>query len=1083
MMGRETEHLSHQPDDFSVKSLENTSRSNASVELPVLNGDSSASENGKSTRSASDIADMRANLQKQLDGSTGKKYWRSFNELAETDEFRDIVEHEFPAGADQMLDPVTRRSFMKVMGASFALAGLSACVRQPEEKIIPYVKQPEIMVPGNPLYFASAVTLGGFANGTVVTSNEGRPTKIDGNKEHPATLGGSDVFMQAEVLQMYDPDRSQAVLNRGRIGSWDAFTAAVTAKLGSLNGGEGLRLVTGAISSPSLRKQLDDFFAANPNAKWHTYESAPLSSAARIPNYDLKKADIVVALDSDLLNGVPGSLRFARDFGWRRNPDNNNGTMNRMYVAEAMPTPTGTIADHRLSVRSIDIWKIAAAIAAGVGADTAGATAGQLPEGSETVVNAIIDDLKKHNGKAVVAAGESQPASVHRMVESINQAIGAVGNTVTYVDSPVSGAGVDPFASLRSLTADIKEGKVDTLIVMGTNPVYDAPADLDFASAFSQVPLRIHHGLYVDETAYLSHWHVPASHSLESWGDAVAYDGTVSIIQPLIAPLYASTLSQTGFVAVLAGDLLAKEYDIVRGFWEGKLPGNFEKSWRKALFDGVVTGATLSAPTTGGAVAATAPSTASDSTATPAPADMGSGMSYSVPEDAGGLEVNIRPDPSIWDGRYNNNGWLQELPKPLTKLTWDNAVLMSPKTAKEYNVENGDIVELELDGRKVSGPVWLMPGHAHKSVTIHMGYGRERTGRVGTDVGFNANLIRTSATPWFSTGLKMSKGRGSHLLVSTQDHGKLDNDRNIYREVTLESFIGNPEIINEMEHVPLEELEELSFYSSGGWDYTKGYQWAMTIDLNACTGCNACTIACQSENNIPVVGKDQVANGREMHWIRLDRYFRVEDSDEDMNNPTIHNQPVPCMQCEQAPCEVVCPVAATVHGAEGLNDMVYNRCVGTRYCSNNCPYKVRRFNFLQYVDEDTETYRLMRNPDVSVRTRGVMEKCTYCVQRINRARISAKIDNRTIADGEVVSACQQACPTGAITFGNKNDAESAVAKNRKHKRNFGMLLELNTRPRTTYLARLTNPHASLATTPAHDEGHHAAATAKTEDAA
>lgn len=1061
-MGRETEHLSHQPDDFTVKSLENNSQSNAAIELPVLNGHGDSQTNG----SKKDIAAIRENVQEKLNGSNGKTYWRSLNDLSETEEFQDIVEHEFPAGADQMIDPVSRRGFMKVMGASFALAGLGACVRQPEEKIIPYVKQPEEMVPGHPLYFASATVLGGFANGTIVTSHEGRPTKIDGNRAHPANLGATDVFMQAEVLQLYDPDRSQAIMQRGRIGSWEAFTTVLNQKLGSLPGGKGLSILTGAVSSPTLLSQISELRAKYPEAKVHTYEPTPLASRPKLPKYDFTKADIVVVLDSDLFTSAPGSIRYARDFASRRDPGTNGGKMNRLYVAEAMPTPTGSMADHRLAVRSIDIWKIAASIASGVGASTAGASGGSVPEHATAVVSAIVSDLKKHGNSAVVVAGESQPDIVHRMVESINNTIGATGTTVEYVDSPVAGSDNDAFASIRSLVADIKAGNVDTLVMLGGNPVYDAPADLEFNAAINSVSMRIHHGLYYNETAYLSHFHIPAHHSLEMWSDAVAYDGTVSIIQPLIAPLYSSTRSAHQVLAAINGSSTAKDYDIVRGYWEGKLPGNFEKSWRKALYDGLVENYKPAAP----AAMATAATTgaANDSTAAAAPVVTESTQPGTVPQDPGGLEINFRPDPCIWDGSYVNNGWLQELPKPMTKLTWDNAVIMSKRTADENGVENGDIVDLELNGRKLSAPVWIMPGHVDKSITIHLGYGRERTGRVGTDTGFNAYLLRESGAPWFSTGLKLTKGRGSYDLVSTQDHGTLDG-RNIYREVTLEEFTGNPAIIDEMEHVSVEEVDKLSFYSSANWEYN-GYAWAMTIDLNACTACNACTIACQSENNIPVIGKDQVAVGREMHWIRVDRYFK---GDEDYN-PTIHNQPVPCMQCEQAPCEVVCPVAATVHSAEGLNDMVYNRCVGTRYCSNNCPYKVRRYNFLQYVDSDTETFRLMRNPDVSVRTRGVMEKCTYCVQRINRARIKAKIEDRKIQDREIVAACEQACPTGAIVFGDQNDKESRVAKLKQNKRNFSMLRELNTRPRTTYLARLVNPHETLApkkSDESHEAGH------------
>ncbi|MCB0712186.1 MAG: TAT-variant-translocated molybdopterin oxidoreductase [Ignavibacteriae bacterium] len=992
-----------------------------------------------------------------------KTYWRSHDQLAETPKFRDIVGHEFQEGADTPPSGVDRRNFMKVMGASFALAGLSACVKQPEEKIIPYVKQPEEIVPGKPLFFATATTLGGFATGVVVESHEGRPTRVDGNERHSASMGAADVFTQAEILQLYDPDRSQAVLRNGNISSWEAFGTVMAGKVAESGDGTGLRLLTGAISSPTLIKQINDFLASHPGAKWHTYEPTPLASSAKLPKYDLTKADIIVSLDCDLLTSVPGSLKFARDFGSRRNAEGEGAKMNRLYVAEPSPTPTGSIADHRVAVRATDIWKVASAIAAGVGAGQSSG-AGELPEHTAKVVATIVKDLKAHNGSAVVAVGESQPESVRKMVEEINAAIGAVGSTVEYVDTPLAHAG-NPFKSIQELTASMNAGEVATLIVMGCNPVYDAPADLSFLDAYQKVDYRIHHGLYHDETANYSQFHIPATHQFESWGDAVAYDGTVSIVQPLIAPLYPTCRSAQQVVALLNGDSIAKDYDLVQAYWSDKLSGNTEKAWRKALHDGVIAGVSVGKPTIVATTGSATPTT-SDSTAagTPPTTPQPAVTEIELPNDLGGIEINFRPDPTIWDGRYNNNGWLQELPKPLTKLVWDNAVLMNTKTAKEYDLENGDIVELELNGRKVEGPIWILPGHADKSVTVHLGYGRERTGRVGTGAGFNAYTIRESTAPWFNTGGKINKTKEDYLLVSTQDHGSLEG-RNYYRDVPLADYLEHPEIVEHQEHI---HSDSLSFYGSADWEYN-GYAWAMTIDLSACTGCNACVIACQSENNIAVVGKDQVSNGRELHWIRIDRYFKGEEENDTL---TLHHQPVPCMQCEQAPCEVVCPVGATVHSAEGLNDMVYNRCVGTRYCSNNCPYKVRRFNFLQYTDETTDQFRLMRNPDVSVRTRGVMEKCTYCVQRINHARIEAKIESRKIQDGEIITACQQACPTQAITFGDKNDANSAVAKKRASKRNFGMLKELNTRPRTTYLARLVNYNEDLKPVESSEEGHH-----------
>ena len=683
-------------------------------------------------------------LDNQENGS-GNQFWRSYDQLANTPKYRDIVEHEFQEGADSPPTGVDRRNFMKVMGASFALAGLSACVKQPEEKIIPYVKQPEEIIPGRPLFYATALSYGGFANGAIVESHEGRPTRVDGNILHPANLGSSDVFMQAEILQLYDPDRSQAVTKNAEISSWEAFTTVVGGQIAASGGGKGLRLLTRATSSPTMIQQINDFLAKYPQAKWHTYEAAPIASGEKIAKYDFTKADVIVALDCDLFSNLPGSLHYARDFASRRNPETNDGKMNRLYVAEAAPTGTGSIADHRISVRSSDIWKIASAIAQGVGGD--GSAGGQVPEEIVKTVEAIVDDLKKHNGKAIVLAGETQPPAVQKIVESINNAIGAVGSTVEYVDSPLAFKG-NTFDSLSELTEEMKSGEVETLIVLGCNPVYDAPADLDFLTAFNSVPNRVHHGLYQDETAYYSHFHIPATHPLEGWTDGVAYEGTVSIAQPMIAPLYDPCRSTHQVLAFLNGDSIAKDYDIVQAYWSDKLPGNFEKSWRKALHDGIVEGVSITttvtapAPVSGETEEAPVPNEPAETELTTTE------QSNDLPEERAGLEVNFRPDPCVWDGHYNNNSWLQECPKPITKLVWDNAVLMSKKTADENGVENGDVVELELNGRTIQGPVWITPGHAEKSVTVHL---RLRSGTYRT-----CRLRAQGSTP-------IRYGRAEHL--------------------------------------------------------------------------------------------------------------------------------------------------------------------------------------------------------------------------------------------------------------------------------------------------------------------------------
>jgi molybdopterin-containing oxidoreductase family iron-sulfur binding subunit len=1016
-------------------------------------------------------------IRRRLEENNGRQYWRSLDELAETPEFIDYVKHEFPAGADQMLDPVSRRSFIKVMGASIALAGLGACVRQPEEKIVPFVKAPEQYVPGKPLFYATALMTNGYATGVLVESHMGRPTKVEGNPDHPASLGATDIYAQAEILSLYDPDRSQTVINRGEISSWSEFLTVLAAELESrrAEGGRGLRILTETVTSPTLASQIQQMLQAFPGARWHQYDPVALnntrtgvrSASRRNGNavYRFDKADVVLCLDADFMSPwMPGSVRYSRDFASRRRVEQTGNAMNRMYVVESSLSLAGAMADHRLPMRSSDIGGFAAAIATALGVSAAGANAAN----NEVWVQAMVKDLKEHRGASIVIAGESQPAEVHALAHAMNQALGNIGTTVTYVDAAEANP-VDQLQSLRELVSDMNAGQVKSMIIMGGNPVYNAPADLEFAKAYQKVPFRAHLSLYNDETSWISQWHLPASHTLEMWSDARAYDGTVTIIQPLIAPLYDSR-SGHEMMNALMGKFGTSNHDILRDFWKSRLPGDFEQAWGRTLNQGLVTAAVTNAMLTApmGATSSMAPDTMRVAAQTPAMAQAAdsartmardtdtatAGVTPSIPippPAEGGLEINFRPDPTIYDGRYANNGWLQELPKPATRLTWDNVALISPKTAQRLGVANGNVVELKYRDHVVNAPVWIAPGHADESVTVHLGYGRERAGRVGNKVGFNAYALRTSDAPWFGSGLQVTKTGETMKLATTQDHGSLEG-RNIYRAGTLTEFIKNPEFVQEMEHIkgPIPTMYPEFAY--------EGNAWGMAIDLNACIGCNACTIACQAENNIAVVGKEQVLMGREMHWIRVDRYFVG-----DLENPTIAHQPVPCMHCEQAPCEVVCPVAATVHSAEGLNDMVYNRCVGTRYCSNNCPYKVRRFNFLLYSDLTTESLKLGRNPDVTVRFRGVMEKCTYCVQRINHARIEAKKEDRPIRDGEIVTACQGVCPTEAITFGNINDKESAVAKLKGSNRNYAMLGELNTQPRTTYLAKLSNPNPELHT--------------------
>jgi MoCo/4Fe-4S cofactor protein with predicted Tat translocation signal len=964
---------------------------------------------------------------------TGPQYWRSLEELAGSPEFQEALHREFPKGASEWLDKASRRGFLKVMGASLGLAGMTGCVKLPLEPIVPYVRQPENVIPGRPQYYATATTLGGYAQPLLVESHLGRPTKIEGNDQHPASMGGTDLFAQASLLGMYDPDRSQNVASMGDVRSWQAFMAALRGPLAAQKSlqGAGIRILTTTISSPTLADQIRNFLKLYPQAKWHVYEPVNRDNAlegAKMAfgqsvetRYDFTKADVIVSLDADFLyGGFPGNVKYIRDFASRRNPD---GNMNRLYVIESTPSATGAKADHRVGVKASEISGLFSQKNA-------------LPA---KFFEALKADVHSHAGSSVIVVGDHLPPDVHAFAHWMNAQLGNVGKTVFYTD-PVDANPVNRNESLKELVADMQGGKVDLLINIGGNPVYDAPADLNFGDVMKsgKVPVRVHHGLYQDETAELCQWHVPSTHELESWGDARAYDGTVSIIQPLIAPLY-SGKSAIEFVAMLSGQSDATGYELVRSYWQKQHTGaDFEQFWRKSLHDGWIEGTAFEPKNLTAKAAGTAPETKS--------------------ADANAIELNIRRDPTIYDGQFSNNGWLQELPKPMSKLTWDNAVQVGPKMAERLQLAAKDVVELELNGKKLKGPVWIQAGHPDNSITITLGYGRKRAGRVGTEQGFNAYEFRTTANPWIASGVQIRKTGDTYDLASTQGMQSMDtpdgDHRPLVRETSLAEYKKHPEFANEEEPSP---AKDVTLYPNYDYDKQK-YEWGMAIDLNKCTGCNNCILACQAENNIPVVGQHQTLLGRHMHWIRVDVYYQG-----DRDNPKAFQQPVPCMQCENAPCEVVCPVGATSHSTDGLNDMVYNRCVGTRYCSDNCPYKVRRFNFLLFQDWDTQQYKMMRNPDVSVRSRGVMEKCTYCVQRINERRIDTEV--ATVREGkeirigeELQTACQQSCPAGAIVFGNINDPNSTVSKWKSQARNYSLLGELNTRPRTTYLAEVRNPN-------------------------
>jgi MoCo/4Fe-4S cofactor protein with predicted Tat translocation signal len=1092
-------------------------------------------------------------VRERLRQKRGPEFWRSLDELAETPEFQELMHREFPRHATewQWGDGVSRRRFLQLSSASLALAGLTACTRQPEEKIIPYVKQPEQIVPGRPLFFATTVTLGGYGMGVLAESQMGRPIKLEGNPNHPASLGATDTFTQAAILNLYDPERSQSITNLGRLTSWDKLASAMNTATLAL-GGRSLRVLTGTVTSPSFAAQIEELLRRFPTARWHRWEAAGEHHSRAATTrafgrpldvvYDFARANVVVSLDSDVLTNGPANVRYQRDFANRRRVrGGKNGQMNRLYVVESHTTNTGSLADHRLQLPTAEVEAFALALAQELGV-AGGAQGGQggntvRDQKTQTWVRTVARDLQANRGASLVVADEYASTSLQVLVHGINQALGNIGSTVNLIE-PVEVDPVDHVASLRELVADMNAGQVELLLILdGVNPVYTAPADLEFTQALQKVPMRVHHGLYQDETAEYCQWHIPAAHELESWGDARAFDGTVSLMQPLVEPLYGGKTALE-VLALLNGRADATSYELVQQFWNGRIAAPAAGTALAASPDpdsagsnptttSAGTGAPASPATPGASAAsATAQPAATPAPSAPAPAAPAAGATGSAatgadanwrhalhdgvlprtasPRTGGGVNggavqqaageiatalaqsrgqanqitLLLRPDPTIHDGRFASNTWLQELPKPTTKLTWDNALMLSPATAQRLGVGMQETAEIEVGGRKLRTAVWIQPGMAENTALLTLGYGRTRAGENGNNHGFNAYVLRTSTNLWRAPGLQIRGLGESYTLASTQNHHVLESGikevplaaqeaerRGLIQTATLAQLAENPNLVQERRHEP---AKDMTLYPAHPY---QGHAWAMVIDLNVCTGCSACVVACQAENNIPVVGKGQVLAGREMHWLRVDRYFAG-----DMDEPTAHFQPVPCMQCENAPCEVVCPVAATVHSDEGLNDMVYNRCVGTRYCSNNCPYKVRRFNFFRYSEKESPVLRMLYNPDVTVRMRGVMEKCTYCVQRIEQAKIESKVDGEVIPPNRLQTACQQACPTQAIIFGDMNDPAWEVTGLKADPLNYGLLEELNTRPRTTYLAKVRNAEGQLeqlnpAATSEEEHGH------------
>ncbi len=1097
----------------------------------------------------------------------GPKYWRSLDQVAETPEFREWAEKEFPAGASEMTDPVTRRNFVKLMSASFLLAGfgLSGC-RRPVEKIVPFGRQPENYIHGKPVYYATCMPAKGGAVPLLVRSHDGRPTKAEGNSGHPDSNGSTDVYAQASLLNLYDPDRSMRSWKREGSGASAVTSGAVSDALAGIsreaaaNGGAGLALLLERNSSPSRARLLAELKKKFPSAGVHVYE--PVDPYVHVegataafgkpvaPYFKLSEAKAIASFDADFLGAEENSCVNIRGFAKGRKVDKSTDVMNRLYIVEGAMSVTGTNADHRLRLAPSRIVGALARLGSEVAKLTGSSDifsslvtsfpvsnkVGDKGGTAESWITTCAADLVANKGQSLVLVGYQQPAVAHIMANAINVALGNVGKTVVYLPAPAAEG------SIGDLVAKLNAGGVSSLVILGGNPAYNTPADLDFAAAAKKVRNVVRLGYYEDETTAIATWHLNQAHFLESWGDARTSDGTLVPVQPLIEPLF-NGLTELEVIARVGGFPAVRAYDVVRETFSQQLGSiaqlDADEAWKQFLHDGYL----------------------AKSAASPVSVSLASGLALSHTASAAPskdkLEVVFARDYSLDDGRYNNNGWLQEMPDPVSKIVWENVIAVSATTAKDLGLEitkltsqrirnadslgkalksneslvGNDEVTIKVNGREVTGPVWIQPGLADNVVVVALGYGREMTGRVGRKSGFNAYKIRTASAPYIAPSASLTRTGKMLTLATTQEHNSMEG-RPIVREATLENWKTKADFATNMDieaHFPgvIDTYEVKTTgrvenrpkgiyehpYETYGTNVNGGlgpradrrqilksevHQWGMVIDLNSCVGCSACVVACQSENNVPIVGKDQVLKGREMHWLRIDRYYAgsVED-------PQVASQPMMCLHCENAPCESVCPVNATVHDEEGLNVMAYNRCIGTRYCSNNCPYKARRFNFFDYnkrendyadvktskrgatswvttdaglykgimgVDKNSsaewEIIKLGKNPNVSVRMRGVMEKCTFCVQRIEEAKINQKVkagpsSDVRVPEGTFTSACAQACPAEAIEFGNLLDPNSRVAKLRASQRNYEVLGFLETRPRVTYLARIRNPNPKM----------------------
>jgi MoCo/4Fe-4S cofactor protein with predicted Tat translocation signal len=1027
---------------------------------------------------------------------TGKRYWRGLEELSNTPEFQRWLQREFPEGAAELeADGVSRRNFMRLMGASMALAGvgLSGC-RRAETYIVPFAKSVEWQIPGKAVLYSTSMPTRSGALPLIATTFEGRPTKLEGNPLIPSSNGGTDTFAQAAVLNLYDPDRAKTVLEEGKASSVDKLEAYLKKVLSDLqqNQGAGFGLLIDCQQSPTRDRLLTTFKQRYPQAEIyfddplvageyeHAVETLFGPDVALRPAFD--KAGVVLSLDADFL-GLEQTADGVKGFSARRRAHGSAKNMNRLYSVENRFTLTGGMADHRLRCAASQIPAFALALAGKLAAATndrvLGAMVSQVkPSGTgfdDAWLTECANDLIAHKGQSLVLLGSRYPAWVHGLILAMNNAVSALGSTLRVLQRTEFKGG-----NLQDLVAKAKSGAMRRLFILAGNPGYTSPVDLQWSESVQKnVPEIFRLGYYEDETTPGTKWHVPEAHFLESWGDQRAPDGTYLPVQPMILPLFGGW-SQLDILAKLLS--LPSGVDAVRETFKSVASsGDFEEAWTVFLRQGFVKDSAYKV--------------ASASFNTDRIPTLLQTAALPGPVNPSAIEIVFPADYTVDDGRYSNNAWLQELPDPITKLTWDNAVQISKATAKALQVAEGDLVEITVADRKLVAAILIAPGQADFSLSLSLGYGREAVGQVGKGTGFNAYHLRTTNALYFATGatIKLVQA-GGYKLIRTQMHHSMEG-RALVREGTAQDYESNPSFAKKV-WMDKDLEPNISLYSHPPLNAPN--QWGMVVDLNTCIGCSACVVACQAENNIPIVGKDQVEGGREMHWIRIDRYFSSADGD--INNPHLSEdpelvvQPVMCQHCENAPCETVCPVNATVHSEDGLNVMVYNRCIGTRYCSNNCPFKVRRFNFFNYNDRPVldkvehglpgfqgkqqlylgplgqwgmeEISKLQKNPNVTVRSRGVMEKCTYCVQRIETAKISQRIKagvtgDLTLPTDTIKSACQQACPAEAIVFGDIKDPQSKVAKLRSLPQNYHLLEYLNIQTRTSYLARLRNPNPKM----------------------